>query len=72
MWEKVPLRGDLLFANVRIMTHESREECAKCGETLVRVFVTGNLYEDYREEASNQKHDCWLGLPEDAEHLRLD
>jgi hypothetical protein len=47
-------------------------ECAKCGETLVRVNATGDPAKDFIEKATRTEHDCWVNLPEDAEHLRFD
>ena len=47
-------------------------ECAKCGEALVRVNATGDPVKDFIEKASRDEHACWVALPDDAEHLRLD
>jgi formylmethanofuran dehydrogenase subunit E len=47
-------------------------ECAKCGETLVRVNATGDPGKDFIEKASRKEHGCWTALPDGADHLRLD
>lgn len=48
-------------------------ECGLCGETLVRISADHEgASDDFREVASDQQHECWTQLPDDAEHVRLD
>ncbi len=49
-----------------------RVECAKCGQMLVRVNATGDAAADFIEVASGDTHACWINLPEEADHIRLD
>ncbi len=49
-----------------------RVECAKCGQTLVRVNASGDPVEDFIEVASGDTHACWIALPEEADHIKLD
>ncbi len=54
-----------------VPSKSERVECAKCGETLVRVNATGDAGEDFIEVASGDAHACWVNLPEKADHIRL-
>lgn len=54
------------------LTKSQRVECAKCGQMLVRVNATGDAGKDFIEVASGDVHSCWVSLPEEADHIRLD
>lgn len=54
------------------LSRAEQTECARCGETLVRVNATGDPGKDFVEKANLTEHACWSALPPNAEHLRLD